>query len=79
MVDNQHKKITGYRDLTEDEISDMNRMKQFEAQIASTLEQFKLQYPSNQSKRDLALAQTYLENGFMRAIRAVANPETPWK
>ena len=28
MVDNQHKKITGYRDLTEQEIAIMNKMKE---------------------------------------------------
>ena len=34
MVENQHRKITGYRDLTEAEIAAMNKVKAMEAQVA---------------------------------------------
>ena len=39
MVDNQHKKISGYRDLSETEIAAMNDLKDTERRLLVTLDQ----------------------------------------
>lgn len=83
MVENQHRKIQGYRDLTEDEIALMNAAKAFEAdaarlhaQVEATLR--KIGGPSPQQARDLAMARTAYEDATIRLVRAVAHPQTPW-
>ena len=87
MVDNQHKKITGYRDLTDAEISMMNEIKAGEVEIAgiheATLEcinELKNQgVDIGDAYRQLAIAKTEFEHAFMRLVRAVARPVSPWK
>lgn len=73
MVDNQHKQISGYRDLTQHEIDAMNSIKAAERDIARLWRQIS-ELP-NVDRRDMALAKTYLEDGFSRFVRAVARPE----
>lgn len=74
MVDNQHKQIKGYRDLTEGEIALMNDAKTFGVDIGN----FILMLESNPliDKRWLAIAKTDLQKGFMSLIRSIAKPET---
>ena len=73
MVDNQHKKISGYRDLSEDEIAAMNGLKKAERDILDTLLNAENHIPGV-NKRSLAIARTELQTGFMWAIRAIARP-----
>lgn len=73
MVDNQHKKISGYRDLSQADIDAMNSIKGAEADIGALWRQVG-ELP-DVDRRDLALAKTYLEDGFSRFVRAVAKPE----
>lgn len=72
-VDNQHKKITGYRDLTQDEIDTMNAVKAMEAKINGMIDHLKSIARADQ--RQIALASTHFETGFMHAVRAIAQPE----
>lgn len=74
MVDNQHNKITGYRDLTEDEIAAMNELKALGNQVGDLLEKVKCIPEIDQ--RWLAVGRTEIQKGFMAAIRSVARPET---
>jgi hypothetical protein len=74
MVDNQHKQISGYRDLTQAEIDAMNSIKMCEAGVGDLWRE--IGALPNVDKRELALAKTYLEDGFMRFVRAVARPES---
>lgn len=74
MVDNQHKKITGYRDLTEDEIAAMNELKELGNQVGALLD--KVKDIPDVDQRFLATGRTDIQKGFMCAIRAVARPET---
>lgn len=74
MVDNQHRKITGYRDLTEDEIALMNLCKGKAEELRELCEL--IGKSDNVDQRWLAIARTDLQKGFMSLIRSVARPET---
>lgn len=73
-MDNQHKKITGYRDLSQKEIDQMNDLKSIANQVGDIIE--KLQNDPDVDKRWLAIAKTDLQKGFMSAIRSVAKPDS---
>ena len=88
-VDNQHKKITGYRDLTQAEIDVMNEIKAHEKATAELHRKVValIGPPSNEDRydseiserrRNAALARTEFETGFMRLVRSVARPISPW-
>lgn len=72
MVDNQHKKITGYRDLTEEEITAMNNVKEIGAMVGEVIAA--LEATGGIDQRWVAIAKTDLQTGFMAAIRAIAQP-----
>jgi hypothetical protein len=74
MVDNQHQKIKGYRDLTEQEIKIINACKEGAKGIGVLVEVIGEQ--PGVDKRWLAIAQTDLQKGFMALVRSVARPET---
>lgn len=73
-MDNQHKKITGYRDLSQQEIDAMNEGKELAKQVGAWVE--KLQAQEGLDQRAVALGKTNLQQGFMWAIRGVAQPTT---
>ncbi len=74
MMDNQHKQIKGYRDLSQDEIDLMNEGKALAMQCGAFIE--KLQAAQGLDQRAVALGKTNLQQGFMWAIRGVAQPTT---
>lgn len=74
MVDNQHRQISGYRDLTPEEIALMNEGKQLAAEVGAFID--KLQGTDGIDGRWLAIARTDLQKGFMCLIRSVAQPTT---
>ena len=80
MVDNQHKKITGYRDLTEEEIALMNKAKELAVQcgkLVSELEGYHADTGQHAvDMRWLAIGKTDLQKGFMGVVRSIAKPET---
>lgn len=71
-MDNQHQKISGYRDLSQEEIDLMNKMKTLEAEVGNVLTA--LPKDDSGANRWAAIARTHLETGFMFAIKAVARP-----
>lgn len=73
-MDNQHKLIKGYRDLSLNEIDLMNRSKE----LASEVEHLFLFLENEESidKRWLAIAKTDLQKGFMSLARSIAKPTT---
>ena len=73
MVDNQHKIIKGYRDLTEDEIAVMNALKAREASWNKVIDSMKAA-GDEYDQRYVSLAATHVETGVMFAIKAVARP-----
>lgn len=74
MVDNQHRKITGYRDLTEKEISQMNNIKE----VGGTLESLILtmRAVNGLDQRWISIAETHFQEGLMAAVRSVARPNS---
>lgn len=75
-MDNQHKKITGYRDLTQEEINMMNNCKALESDIAHLTKLIK-ELPET-DQRAAALAVTQFQQGFMWLVRSIAKPVSPF-
>jgi hypothetical protein len=75
-MDNQHKKISGYRDLSQEEINGMNEIKALESELGALF--LKLSEVEGVDHRHLALARTNLQQGFMWFVRAVARPADPF-
>ena len=73
-MENQHQKITGYRDLSQEEIDAMNEGKALATQVGAWIE--KLQAQEGLDQRAVALGKTNLQQGFMWAIRGIAQPTT---
>jgi hypothetical protein len=73
-MDNQHKLITGYRDLTEKEIAAMNRIKDAATFIGNMMDE--LADMEGIDQRWLAIGKTDLQKGFMSVVRSIAKPTT---
>lgn len=71
-MDNQHKKISGYRDLTQEEIDQMNALKAVGTQLGFLVKNMKQDPDVDQ--RWLSIAETHLQQGIMAAVRSVAKP-----
>jgi hypothetical protein len=90
-MNNQHRKITGYRDLDKTEIDLMNEVKALGIQMEGVLKKIESHVASQYTpeftkealerhdnatpERFLALAKTEFQTGLMYATRAVAQPE----
>ena len=83
-MNNQHKKIEGYRDLTQEEIDLMNKIKKKAAEIkdlVSEIESLTAKDPEGitvyiNDPRWAEIARTQLQQGFMALVRSVAKPES---
>ena len=75
-MDNQHKKISGYRDLTQEEIDQMNAVKAVGTQLGLLIKNMKQDPDVDQ--RWLSIAETHLQQGIMAAVRSVAKPNGFW-
>lgn len=71
-MENQHKKITGYRDLSQEEISAMNKSKELASQVGDFIDE--LEKNGYVDKRWLAIAKTDLQKAFMSLTRSIARP-----
>lgn len=69
----QHTKISGYRDLSQAEIDQMNVVKALEAKFNRMIDD--MRGNSALDQRNVALAATAGEDAFMRAVRAIAQPQ----
>ena len=70
----QHTKIKGYRDLSQEEIDLMNECKELATKCGDLVE--KLQSLESNDQRCIAIGKTKLQEGFMWAIRGFAQPTT---
>lgn len=85
-MENQHQKITGYRDLSQTEIDLMNEIKAAGEKLGTLVEKLEAKYPYSDSelakvingvdKRWVAIAKTHLQQGLMALTRSVAQPTT---
>ena len=73
-MDNQHKLIKGYRDLSQAEVMAMNACKELAAKVGSEIETLEAQ--PGIDKRWLAIAKTDIQKGFMSLVRSIAQPTT---
>ena len=89
-MENQHRKITGYRELNAEEIALMNEVKELGPQIEAVI--LKVQAHVKKQREDYdenyqrledatperfsALAKTDFQTGLMYLVRAVAQPTT---
>ena len=74
MVDDNIKKIIGYRELSKEEIFVMNKIKHEATDVGELI--LDLNDMESVDKRWLAIAKTDLQKGFMALTRAVAKPES---
>jgi hypothetical protein len=73
-MENQHRLIKGYRDLTPEEIGLMNDIKAKAEEVGALVE--RVAQLAETDKRWVAVGKTDLQKGFMALTRAVARPET---
>lgn len=71
-MDNQHRKIAGYRELGQDEIDRMNKWKVIESTCMTMLD---VHLNEGADPRWIAIAKTAFQKACMFAGRAVARPE----
>ncbi len=71
-MENQHRKITGYRELSQSEIDAMNAVKAEGTQLQELIYEMRLN-PSLDS-RWVSIAEDHLQQGIMAAVRAIAKP-----
>lgn len=72
-MENQHRQIKGYRELTQEEINLMNEVKQKGVEFRDLFE--KLEKIENIDKRWLSIGKTDLQKGLMATTRAIAKPD----
>lgn len=79
-MENQHRKIKGYRELNQDEIDAMNKVKDLAEQVGQLVSEIEsLNHSTGGHAVDLrwvSIAKTDLQKGFMGLTRAVAQPTT---
>ena len=75
-MDNQHKLIKGYRDLSQSEIDGMNSIKALEMDTGELFKQ--VSEIEGVDQRSLTLAKTKLQEGFMWFVRSIAKPADPF-
>ena len=77
-MDNQHRKIKGYRDLSQDEIDSMNIIKEKGKQLGELVDSLLVKpgYEKDNSpdQRWVNIGKTHLQQGLMALTRSIAKP-----
>jgi len=71
-VENQHRQIKGYRELSQTEIDAMNEIKTKGAELGALVEKLRTQEGLDQ--RWISIGATDLQKGLMALTRGVAQP-----
>lgn len=71
-MENQHKQIKGYRDLSQTEIDLMNEVKAKGEELGELVE--KLMATDGLDKRWIAIGRTDFQTGLMALVRGIAQP-----
>lgn len=72
-MDNQHRKIKGYKELSQEQIDLMNEIKQKGMELGDLVGNLDI-HPET-DKRWVSIGATNLQQGLMALTRSVANPE----
>lgn len=82
-MDSQPKKITGYRDLTQEEIDLINESKELAITVGKFIEKLRTIGDDDDDRefrlidgRWFSIAKTDLQKGFMALVRSIAKPES---
>lgn len=85
-MENQHRQITGYRELSQHEIDLMNRIKERGVELGALVETLRSYAPKpheptercagypDPDQRWVSIGATHLQEGLMALTRAVAKP-----
>ena len=73
-MENQHRKIKGYRELDQGEIDLMNDIKQKGIELGALVGRLRND-PTNPDPRWVSIGATDLQTGLMALTRAVAKPD----
>ena len=73
-MDNQHRQIKGYRELTQEEIDLMNRVKAKANECGELIAELEAMQTSDQ--RCVQIAKDNIQQGFMWAVRSITKPTT---
>lgn len=73
-MDNQHRQIKGYRELSQDEIDLMNEIKVLGVELGTLVT--KLRSTEGLDQRWVSIGATDLQTGLMALTRSVAQPST---
>lgn len=76
MVENQHRLIKGYADLTQQEIDTINSIKELLADAADLW--FEVKALNDVDMRWMNIAKTHFEEGAAAFVKAVAKGESPF-
>lgn len=71
-MDNQHRKIKGYRELSQQEIDLMNEIKSKGVELGALVD--KLEDSKDLDQRWVMIGTDHLQQGLMALTRAVAQP-----
>ena len=75
-MDNQHRQIKGYRELSELEIALMNKIKEKGVELDSLIRDLgESEGPTKANPRWLAIGKTHLQEGLMALTRSIAKPD----
>lgn len=72
-MENQHRHIKGYRELTPEDIKLMNEVKEKGAELGELIE--KLNLIPETDKRWLEIGKTNIQQGLMAITRAITTPD----
>ena len=72
-MENQHRQIKGYRELTPEEIKLMNEVKEKGVELGELIE--KLNMTLETDKRWLEIGKTNIQQGLMAVTRAITKPD----
>lgn len=72
-MENQHRKIKGYRELNQKEIDLMNEVKQHGAILGELVERLKML--DIVDKRWVSIGETDLQTGLMALTRSITKPD----
>ena len=73
-MENQHRKIEGYRDLSQEEIDLMNEIKMTGEALGILVD--RLRHTEALDQRWVSIGATDLQRGIMALVRGVAQPTT---
>ena len=73
-MENQHRKIKGYRELSQEEIDLMNRIKEHGVQLGALVDDLRAMGTSL-DQRWVSIGATDLQTGLMALTRSVAQPD----